>query len=47
MSVDLQIVWFNLEVALWMVANWTYLRSLLTHNDVPAVAALPYTASIA
>lgn len=47
MSVDLQIVWFNLEVALWMVANWTYLRSFLTDNDVSTVAALPYAAAIA
>lgn len=47
MSIDLQIVWFNLEVALWMVTNWTYSRSFLTDNDVSTVAALPYTATIA
>lgn len=30
-----------LEVALWMIAYWAYLRSLLAYYDVATVAALP------
>ena len=39
--IRLVILSFYLEVRLRMVANGTYIRSLLANNDVAAVAALP------
>lgn len=37
----------KLEVALWMLAHRTKLRSLLADNDVTTVAALPDAVAIA
>lgn len=38
---ELVILCFNLEVALWVVADWANLRSLLAYYDMSAVRALP------
>ena len=38
---ELVILCLNLEVALWVVADWAYCRSLLAHADVATVCTLP------
>ena len=38
----LEVSRMNHEVALWMLAHWADLWSLLTDNDVTAVRALPH-----
>ena len=37
----LKVISHDLEIALRMVARWTYLRSFFTDDDMSAVAALP------